>query len=74
MTIWGRLSGPEMVFVLAGAQLLPAFVSAFHDRVAVERKRAKIRDLQVMMLQGPGRNYTLIKITSDTGAYGIAEA
>src|SRR6266849_10339818 len=41
---------------------------------ATERKRVKIRDLQVMMMQGASRTYTLIKVTSDAGLYGIAEA
>ena len=53
---------------------MPAFLSSFHERAAAERKRAKIRDLQVMVMQGPGRTYTLVKITADSGAYGIAEA
>jgi L-alanine-DL-glutamate epimerase-like enolase superfamily enzyme len=44
------------------------------ELAAREQKRVKIRDVQVMMLQGPGRTYTLVKITSDTGLYGIAEA
>ena len=34
----------------------------------------KIRDVQVMMMQGPGRTYTLVKITADAGLYGIGEA
>jgi len=40
---------------------------------AAERKRYKIRDVQVMMLSGP-RTYSLVKVTSDEGTYGIAEA
>jgi L-alanine-DL-glutamate epimerase-like enolase superfamily enzyme len=59
---------------LGGAPILPVFLSAFHELAASERKRAKIRDLQVMILAGPGRTYTLVKITSDAGLYGIAEA
>ena len=59
---------------LAGAPIVPAFLSSFQQRAAAERKRAKIRDLQVMVMQGPGRTYTLVKITADSGAYGIAEA
>ena len=59
---------------LAGASIVPAFLSSFQQRAAAERKRAKIRDLQVMIMQGPGRTYTLVKITADSGAYGIAEA
>ena len=53
---------------------MPAFLSSFHERAAAERKRVKIRDVQVMVMQGPGRTYTLVKITSDAGPYGIAEA
>ena len=63
----------EFLYGLAGAPAMPAFLSAFHARAAAERKRVKIRDVQVMMLQGP-RTYTLIKITSDAGLFGIAEA
>ena len=64
----------EILQSVAGAPLLPVFFSAFHELAASERKRAKIRDLQVMILEGPGRTYTLVKITSDAGLYGIAEA
>ena len=54
--------------------LAPAFLPAFHQRAAPERKRVKIRDVQVMLMQGPGRHYTLVKIASDAGLFGIAEA
>ncbi|MDP7305098.1 MAG: mandelate racemase/muconate lactonizing enzyme family protein, partial [Pirellulaceae bacterium] len=33
-----------------------------------------IRDIKVMMLQGPSRSYTLVKIVADNGIYGIGEA
>jgi hypothetical protein len=59
---------------LAGLAAAPAFVSAYHERISSERKRVKIRDVQSMLMQGPGRNYTLVKITSDAGIAGIAEA
>ncbi len=49
-------------------------VSAIGDLSASERKRLNIRDVQVMVLQGQSRTYTLVKITSDAGPYGIAEA
>ena len=62
---------PALAFASRGA---PAFISTFHELAAAERKRVKIRDVQVMVLQGPGRNYTLVKVTSDAGPYGIAEA
>jgi L-alanine-DL-glutamate epimerase-like enolase superfamily enzyme len=53
---------------------VPAFLVSFCELAASERKRVKIRDVQVMMMQGASRTYTLIKITSDAGLYGIAEA
>ena len=58
----------------AAAPLVPAFLTTFQDLAASERKRVKIRDVQVMMMQGASRTYTLVKITSDAGLYGIAEA
>jgi L-alanine-DL-glutamate epimerase-like enolase superfamily enzyme len=45
----------------------------FHELAAAQRKRVKIRDVQVMMLEG-GRTYSLVKITADDGLFGIAEA
>ena len=62
---------PALAFASRGA---PAFMSSFHELAAPERKRVTIRDVQVMVMQGPGRNYTLVKVTSDAGPYGIAEA
>jgi len=58
----------------AAPLVAPAFLSSFHELAAAERSRVKVKDLQVMLLQGPGRNYTLVKITSDAGPYGIGEA
>ena len=49
------------------------FLFQFHELAAAQRKRVKIRDVQVMMLEG-GRTYTLVKITADDGMFGIAEA
>ena len=54
------------------ATALP-FLFQFHELAAAQRKRVKIRDVQVMMLEG-GRTYTLVKITADDGLFGIAEA
>src|SRR5688500_14125393 len=54
------------------ATALP-FLLQFHELAAAQRKRVKIRDVQVMMLEG-NRTYTLVKITSDDGLFGIAEA
>jgi L-alanine-DL-glutamate epimerase-like enolase superfamily enzyme len=51
-----------------------AALPATFDRLrAAERKRYKIRDVQVMMLSG-ARTYSLVKITADEGTYGIGEA
>src|SRR4051812_41562175 len=55
----------------ANAAPLPA---TFVERAESERARVKIRDVQVMVMQGPGRNYTLVRVVSDAGPYGIAEA
>jgi L-alanine-DL-glutamate epimerase-like enolase superfamily enzyme len=55
--------------VAAGA----GFLSQYHRLAAAEKNRTKIRDVQVMVLQG-GRTYTLVKIVSDAGIYGIGEA
>src|SRR5436190_9701155 len=74
MTSRRDFSRRQFLFGLGIAPLVPAFLPAFHQLIAVERKRAKIRDAQVMIMQGPGRSYTLVKITSDNGLYGIAEA
>ena len=49
------------------------FLLQFHELAAAQRKRVKIRDVQVMMIQG-ARTYTLVKITADDGLFGIAEA
>jgi L-alanine-DL-glutamate epimerase-like enolase superfamily enzyme len=49
------------------------FLLQFHELAAAQRKRVKIRDVQVMMVQG-ARTYTLVKITADDGLFGIAEA
>jgi L-alanine-DL-glutamate epimerase-like enolase superfamily enzyme len=57
---------------LGYATALP-FLLQFHELAAAQRKRVKIRDVQVMMLEG-GRTYTLVKITADDGLFGIAEA
>lgn len=57
---------------LGYAATLP-FLLRFHELAAAQRKRVKIRDVQVMMLEG-NRTYTLVKITADDGLFGIAEA
>jgi L-alanine-DL-glutamate epimerase-like enolase superfamily enzyme len=51
----------------------PPFLAGFHQLSAAEKKRLKIRDVQTMVLQGP-RTYTLVKVVSDDGMFGIGEA
>src|SRR5882762_5978239 len=70
MTKSTGFSRRQLLWSLGAAPFLPSF----HEMAASERKRVKIRDVQVMVMQGASRTYTLIKITSDAGPYGIAEA
>jgi len=53
---------------------LPAATSlaVFEALAAPERGRALITDVRAMVLQGP-RTYTLVKIITDAGVYGIGE-
>src|SRR5215472_15300562 len=48
------------------------FLTRYHALAAPEKGRVKIRDMKVMMMQGP-RSYTLVKVISDSGLYGIGE-
>lgn len=69
-----RVSRRRFFRTLAAASVVPAFLPRFRALAAAERKRVKIRDVQAMMLQGASRTYTLVRIVSDAGLYGIAEA
>jgi L-alanine-DL-glutamate epimerase-like enolase superfamily enzyme len=51
----------------------PLFAAPFWKAAAAEAGKHKIRDVQTMMMQG-GRTYTLVKITAESGAFGIGEA
>lgn len=48
------------------------FLARYHKLAAAGKKTVRIRDVQVMVMQG-GRTYTLIRIVCDDGVYGIAE-
>src|SRR5258708_7080529 len=61
------LSRRRFLQTLAAGALAP-----FNAIAAPERGRVKITDIKVMMLQGP-RTYTLIKVMTDSGVYGIGE-
>ncbi len=58
--------------ITLGASLLP-FLSTLQTLSQSARKQAKITDIKTLLLQGP-RTYTLIKIETDAGISGIAEA
>jgi L-alanine-DL-glutamate epimerase-like enolase superfamily enzyme len=64
----------QFLQVLGATPLASTCLSTFWELAAAERKRVKIRDVHALLMQGPGRTYTLVKITSDAGLYGIAEA
>src|SRR5262249_53743679 len=55
--------------IVPGAALL----AEYHALAAAEKGKTRIRDIRVMMLQGP-RTYTLVKVESDAGLFGIGEA
>jgi L-alanine-DL-glutamate epimerase-like enolase superfamily enzyme len=61
------LSRRRFLETLSGGAL-----ASLHALAAPERGRVKITDIKVMMLQGP-RTYTLIKVLTDAGVYGIGE-
>ena len=58
---------------LLGLTATVPFLARYDQLAAAESKKVKIRDVQVMVIQG-GRTYTLVKIVADDGLYGIAEA
>jgi L-alanine-DL-glutamate epimerase-like enolase superfamily enzyme len=66
------VSGVSRREFLGYTTVLP-FLVHFGELAAAERKRVKIRDVQVMMLEG-ARTYTLVKITAEDGLFGVAEA
>jgi L-alanine-DL-glutamate epimerase-like enolase superfamily enzyme len=49
------------------------FLARYLAMAAPDKGKVRIRDIQVMVLQGP-RTYTLVKVVSDAGLYGIGEA
>jgi L-alanine-DL-glutamate epimerase-like enolase superfamily enzyme len=67
------VSRRQFLLSIGIAAIAPAFLGRFHELAASERKRARIRDIQVMVMQGP-RTYTLVKVVSDTGVWGIGES
>jgi L-alanine-DL-glutamate epimerase-like enolase superfamily enzyme len=68
MSAYSRRQFLTALGAVSTAQLL----SRYHVLAASEIKRHKIRDVKVMMLQG-ARTYTLVRIETDSGHYGIGE-
>lgn len=68
-----RLSRRSFLASAAGAAAAPAFLADYHRLAAAEYGKVKITDIKTMMLDGP-RTYTLVKIETDSGLYGVAEA
>jgi L-alanine-DL-glutamate epimerase-like enolase superfamily enzyme len=62
----------QFVKAASWATALP-FLDRYHALAAPDKGKVKIRDVRVMMLQGP-RTYTLVKVETDAGVYGIGEA
>jgi len=52
--------------------LWAAPLAGFEALAAPERGRARITDIRAMVLQGP-RTYTLVKVVTDAGVFGIGE-
>ena len=49
------------------------FLSKYNALAAPNRGKVKITDIKTMVMQGP-RTYTLVRVESDAGFYGIGEA
>ena len=58
--------------MLSRRAFLTASLAAFDALAAPERGRARIADIRAMVLEGP-RTYTLVKVITDAGVYGIGE-
>lgn len=61
----------NFVRACAGLAGVPA-LTRINAVAASARGKVKITDIKVMMLQGP-RTYTLVKVLTDSGLYGIGE-
>jgi L-alanine-DL-glutamate epimerase-like enolase superfamily enzyme len=50
-----------------------SFLANYHLMAAPDKGKVKITDVKTMVFQGP-RTYTLVKVVSDAGLFGIGEA
>ena len=62
----------QFLKTLPAVGALPWFAN-FQQMAADDRAKVKITDIKTMLLQGP-RSYTLVKVETDAGLFGIAEA
>ena len=60
-------------FLKLASLATPVFWPHYRAMAAPLKNKTKIRDVKVMVLQGP-RTYTLVKVENDAGLYGIGEA
>ena len=58
--------------VVAGS-FVPAWLAKYHELSVTVRNKVIITDIKTMILQGP-RTYTLVRIDTDAGVHGLAEA
>ena len=65
-----RISRRAFLGAAAGAA---PFLTHYHRLAAAEMGRARIKDVQTMVLNG-ARTYVLVKVIADNGAFGFAEA
>ena len=74
-----RQSRRSFVTSLAGMSAL-ALLAPFERLIAAQRNKVKITDIKTMVFKGPSnpymtaRTYNLVKVETDVGLFGIAEA
>lgn len=67
-----RSSRRSFLASLAGSSV-PAWLASYRALSAADRNKVKITDIKTMILQGP-RTYTLVRVDTDAGLHGFAEA
>src|SRR5437588_11273209 len=65
------ISRRQFARCLSMAAAVP-LAARYRAMAAPEKGRVKIRDLKFMVMQGP-RTYTLVKVITHSGVYGIGE-
>lgn len=62
----------SFIATLAGLSV-PPWLASFRELGAANRDQVQITDIKTMILQGP-RTYTLVRVDTDAGIHGFAEA